>query len=110
MLKIVNKKNYKKTPAILYNRSYNYFKKYYNSVIPLDIYPSFFKSNNVNIFPISSFENIPVLKPYAFFNFNYSTIKSSILSGLLKHIAVHKSSNNSITLCFLKYSSAYSFK
>ena len=38
MLKIVNKKNYKKTPAILYNRSYNYFKKYYNSVIPLDIY------------------------------------------------------------------------
>ena len=41
MLKIVNKKNYKKN-TVFYNRQYNYFKNYYNSVIPLDIYQTWF--------------------------------------------------------------------
>jgi mannosyltransferase OCH1-like enzyme len=42
MFRILNKKNYKKNPAIMYNRPYNYFKNYYNSVIPLHIYQTWF--------------------------------------------------------------------
>ena len=38
MLKILNNNNNIKKNPVLYNRPYNYFKKYYNSVIPLDIY------------------------------------------------------------------------
>jgi mannosyltransferase OCH1-like enzyme len=41
MLKILNKKNNTKK-IVIYNKQYNYFKNYYNSVIPLDIYQTWF--------------------------------------------------------------------
>ena len=67
------------------------------------IYPTFYKSNKANILIISSFVNTPDLKPLAFLIYNYSLRNSLTFVGFLKHTAVHKSSINSIILCFYKY-------
>ena len=43
MLKILDKNNNNNNNKfVIYNRQYNYFKNHYNSVIPLDIYQTWF--------------------------------------------------------------------
>lgn len=64
----------------------------------------------VKIFSISSVLKSPVLKPYCYFNYNYSMMNFLTSSGYSYAIAVVRSSNNSTIRCYLKYKSDFSIR